>query len=241
MVKGSTSGSVTGVAVDGGAPWPTVPAELRDRVDDQGLWREVRSPPAAGARRPALFLDRDGTIIEEVPYLSRPRDVRPISEALAAIVGANGRGIPVVVVTNQSGIGRGTFGWTEYAAVEDAVAAAFAAVGARIDAVYASPHAPSADSESGSPYRKPEPGMLLRAASDLNLDLAASWIAGDCATDVEAGRRAGLRLGWLAPTGYGARDAAAARSLATPGFEVVVGHGLDALTARLDELTAAGP
>ncbi len=215
---------------------PAVPSGLRGRVDEHGLWRDLRSPPAAGAPRPALFLDRDGTIIEEVAYLSRPHDVRPIPEAMDAIVRANSLGVPVVVVTNQSGLGRGYFGWSEYAAVEQAVADAVDAAGGHVDAVYASPHPPAADPDVPTPYRKPEPGMLLRAAHDLNLDLAASWIAGDCATDLEAGRRAGVCHGWLVPTGYGARDAAAARTLARAGFEVIVGRDLGALAERLDEL-----
>ena len=199
------------------AAWQPVPAEFQSRVDDDGLWRELRSPPAPGAPRPALFLDRDGTVIEEIGYLSRPE-------------------VPVVLVTNQSGSGRGHFGWRAYAAVEERLAALVAKAGGRIDAVYASPHPPAPDPGAQSPYRKPAPGMLLRAAGDLNLDLGASWIAGDCASDIEAGRRAGLPLGWLTPTGYGARDAARARSLAGPVFTVVVGRGLAALAARLAEL-----
>ncbi len=218
------------------AAWQPVPAEFQSRVDDDGLWRELRSPPAPGAPRPALFIDRDGTVIEEVGFLSRPDDVRPIADALAAIVRANALEVPVVFVTNQSGIGRGHFGWHEYAAVEERLAALIAKAGGRIDAVYASPHPPAPETGSPSRYRKPAPGMLLRAASDLNLDLGASWIAGDSASDIEAGRRAGLPLGWLAPTGNGARDAARARSLAGPGFTVVVGRGLAALAARLEEL-----
>lgn len=211
-----------------------VPESLRQRIDDRGLWRDVRTSPPAGAPRPALFLDRDGTVIDEVPYLSRPERVRPIAEAVAAIARANALAVPVVVVTNQSGIERGVFGWATYAAVEDAVAAALAAGGAHIDAVYACPRMPTEPLPFG---RKPDPGMLVSAAGDLNLDLAASWIAGDCATDIEAGLRAGLRRGWLVPTGYGGRDAAAARSLARDGFEVIVGQRLAALTPRLDELS----
>ncbi len=104
------------------------------------------------------------------------------------------------------------------------------ATGARIDAVYACPHMPVEPLLFG---RKPDPGMLTVAA-ELNLDLAASWIAGDCATDIEAGRRAGLRGGWLVPIGFGARDATVARGLARDGFEVVVGEPLDRLADRLD-------
>ncbi|MFQ5958071.1 MAG: D-glycero-alpha-D-manno-heptose-1,7-bisphosphate 7-phosphatase [Alphaproteobacteria bacterium] len=220
------------------AQLPPVPPELRDRVEGDGLWRELRSPPATGAPRPALFLDRDGTIIDEVPYISRAEEVRPIAAAMELIVRANALAVPVVVVTNQAGIGRGYFGWSEYAAVEAAIAGAVSASGGHIDALYAAPHAPAPDASLHMPYRKPEPGMLLRAVRDLNLDLGSSWIAGDCATDVEAGRRAGLPRGWLVPTGYGARDADAARALARPGFDVVVGEDLAALVARLDELVA---
>lgn len=216
--------------------WRDIPETFRDRVSDRGLWRDLRSAPIAGRPRPAMFLDRDGTIIEEVAYLSRTEKVRVIAEGVDLIARANRLEIPVVVVTNQSGIGRGYFGWSEYAAVESAVAAAVEAAGGRIDAVYACPHPPSKPGAPEEPDRKPAPGMLLRAAQDLNLDLARSWIAGDCATDVEVGRRAGLRFAWLVPTGYGARDALAAEALATPGFEVAVGQGLDILAERLEAL-----
>lgn len=205
---------------------------LADRIDGNGLWREIHTPaPIGAAPRPALFLDRDGTVITESPYLSDPALVRVIPEAMTTIAQANRLAIPVVVVTNQSGIGRGYFDWQTYAAVEDAVAAAVIAAGARLDAVYACPTAP----EEPLPFgRKPDPGMLTTAAAELVLDLPASWIAGDSATDIEAGLRAGLRGGWLVPTGYGARDAEAARSLGGQGFEVIVGEPLDGLAARLE-------
>ena len=215
----------------------TVPDGPRGRIDDRGLWRDLCGPRPAGPPRPALFLDRDGTVIEEAPYLSDPALVRPIAQAITTIVRANALGIPVVVVTNQSGLARGYFDWATYAAVEDAVAAAVTAADARIDAVYACPHMPAEPLPFG---RKPDPGMLTAAAADLNLDLAASWIAGDCATDVEAGRRAGLRGGWLVPTGFGARDATVARGLARDGFEVVVGEPLDRLADRLVVVGAVG-
>jgi D-glycero-D-manno-heptose 1,7-bisphosphate phosphatase len=205
---------------------------LPESIDDNGLWREIRDPaPPGGAPRPALFLDRDGTLIAESPYLSDPDLVRVIPEAITTIARANALGLPVVVVTNQSGIGRGYFNWPAYAAVEEAVAAAVTAAGGRLDAVYACPSAPREPLPFG---RKPDPGMLTTAAAELGLDLGMSWIAGDCATDIEAGLRAGLRGGWLVPTGYGARDAEAARSLRREDFEVVVGEPLDGLAERLD-------
>jgi D-glycero-D-manno-heptose 1,7-bisphosphate phosphatase len=221
------------------AAWRPVPANFRHRVDAAGVWRNLGSPATVGAQRPALFVDRDGTLIDHVPYLSSPDAVRPIAGALAAIGRANALGVPVVVVTNQSGIGCGYFGWRDYAAVEDRVASVVAAGGGHVDAVYACPHPPDHESNDPSQYRKPAPGMLLRAARDLNLDLARSWIAGDSSTDIEAGRCAGVCLGWLVPTGNGTRDTDQARSLAGPGFEVVVGRDLAALAERLDELAPA--
>lgn len=207
-------------------------ADPIDGIDGNGLWRKIHSTaPIGAAPRAALFLDRDGTVIQEMPYLSDPASVRVIPQAMTAIIHSNRLAMPVVVVTNQSGIGRGYFDWPTYAAVEDAVAGAVIAAGARLDAVYACPMAP----EEPLPFgRKPDPGMLTTAAAELSLDLSASWIAGDSATDIEAGKRAGLCGGWLVPTGYGARDADAARSLAARGFEVIVGEPLDGLAARFD-------
>jgi D-glycero-D-manno-heptose 1,7-bisphosphate phosphatase len=202
-----------------------------EQMDGQGVWRRIYSPhPGHETTRGALFLDRDGTIIVDSPYLSDPGLVRVIPEAATTIAAANRLGIPVVVVTNQSGIGRGYFDWPAYKAVEDAVAAAVIAAGARLDAVYACPQVPAEPAPFG---RKPDPGMLTAAAAELGLDLPASWIAGDCATDIEAGQRAGLRGGWLVPTGYGARDAAAARLLGGDGYEVIIGEPLDGLAERL--------
>ena len=214
---------------------PAIPDSLRHRLDERGLWRDLLGPATAGPPRPALFLDRDGTIIDEAPYLARPELVRVIPEAMTTIARANALAMPVVVVTNQSGIERGFFDWTAYAAVEDAVVAAVADAGGRLDAVYACPRMPAEPLPFG---RKPDPGMLRAAAEDLGLDLARSWIAGDCATDIEAARRAGLRGGWHVPTGFGPRDAPVARGLAREGFEVVVGEPLDGLGARLDEASA---
>ncbi len=227
------------MTTDAAGRWDTVPANRRDRIDPRGLWRDLRIVPPTGPPRPALFLDRDGTIIEEVDYIARPEDVRAIAAALELIVGANARGIPVVVVTNQGGIGRRLLDWADYVAVDDAMATALDAAGAFVDAVYANPHAPPAQGAPMPFGRKPDPGMLTAAAGDLGLNLTRSWIAGDHVTDLAAGRNAGLALGWLAPTGYGARHGPQAEALASPGFEVVVGRDLGALAARLDALSTS--
>ena len=210
-------------------------------LDAERVWCETRRSPLE-APRPALFLDRDGTLIELEPYLSEPGKVRPIAGAGRMIARANAIGLPVIVITNQSGIDRGYYGWAAFAAVQRRLEFLIGAEGARFDAVYACPHLPggrAGEQAPGSLYRKPGPGMLLRAAEVLNLDLRRSWVVGDAASDLEAGLRAGLCRGWLVPTGYGARDAEAARSLTGAGFEVVVGRPIEALIGELDDLAAA--
>ena len=99
-----------------------MPGAWRENVGEDGIWRSLRTDHAGAAPRPGLFLDRDGTVIKEVGYLSRPEEVCPVRDAIATIVRANALGIPVVVVTNQSGIARGIFDWPAYVAVEAAAA-----------------------------------------------------------------------------------------------------------------------
>jgi D-glycero-D-manno-heptose 1,7-bisphosphate phosphatase len=157
--------------------------------------------------KPAVFLDRDGTLNEEVDYLSDPAQLVLIPGAASAVARLNALGVPVVVVTNQSGIGRGRFGWQDFEAVMQRMEALLALEEARIDGVYASPHHEQAQGEyavADHPDRKPNPGMLLRAAEDHGLDLSRSWMIGDKALDLEAGRRAGCRVA-LVRTGYGSR------------------------------------
>lgn len=189
-------------------------------IDPDGLWGDIRG---SGLSRdvPALFLDRDGTLIELVDYLANPADVRLIDAAVDAVGYANASGVAVVIVTNQSGIGRGYYDWDAFEAVQARLHELLAAADVYVDATYACPHPPP---EAGGPqrsvYRKPAPGMLLRAAADLGLNLAKSLIAGDSAADLAAGKAAGLAAGILVETGYGVRDIAAARALVADGFDV---------------------
>ena len=158
-------------------------------INAQGVWCEISAPIAAG--RPALFLDRDGAVIEDTGYLCRVEDIVMIEGAAAVIAAANAREVAVVLVTNQAGIGRGLYGWSEFRAVQDAIVAALAAQGARFNAVYACPHHPDGQggfAQADHPARKPNPGMLLQAAADLALDLKQSWLVGDRATDIEAAK-----------------------------------------------------
>jgi D-glycero-D-manno-heptose 1,7-bisphosphate phosphatase len=155
--------------------------------------------------KPAIFLDRDGTLNEEVDFLSDPEQLVLIPGAAAAVARLNALGIPVVVVTNQSGIGRGKYGWRDFTAVMERMETLLAEENAWIDAVYASPHHEQAVGEyavADHPERKPNPGMLVRAAAEHGLDLSRSWMVGDKALDLEAGRRAGCRVA-LVRTGYG--------------------------------------
>ena len=155
--------------------------------------------------RPAVFIDRDGTLNEEIGYLCRPEDVVLIPGAREAVARLNAAGIPVVVVTNQAGIGQGKYGWDDYRAVMARIDGLLAEGGARIDAAYAAAHHPRGIGEyrhPDHPDRKPNPGMLLQAAREHGLDLARSWMVGDKTLDLQAGRNAGCRAA-LVLTGYG--------------------------------------
>jgi len=201
-------------------------------LDPDGLWCQILRRPRAG--RPALFLDRDGVVIEDTSYLRSPDDIIVIPGAANVIAAANEKSIAVVMVTNQSGIGRGYYGWNEFKAVQNAIIAALAAAGAIVNAVYACAHHPEGKGLLGHPShpaRKPNPGMLLQAASALALDLKSSWLVGDKADDVEAAKRAGIAGALLVATGYGDAQRGRAATLASPAFEVHFGRSIaDAMT-----------
>lgn len=157
------------------------------------------------AGRRAVFLDRDGTINEEVGYLDTLGKLRLLPGAAGAIGDLNRAGWAVVVVTNQSGIARGFFdeGFVEetHRRLQDLLREA----GARIDGFYVCPHHPTEGREPyrmDCPCRKPRPGLILRAAAELEISLGESYMVGDTPKDVEAGTRAGAR-GILVRTGYG--------------------------------------
>jgi D-glycero-D-manno-heptose 1,7-bisphosphate phosphatase len=167
---------------------------------EPGLWIERINDRSFPAGRPALFLDRDGTINVDTGYPDDPAAMALRGGIAPVIEAANQRGIPVVVVTNQSGIARGYFGWDAFARVNKRVLNLLAEQNAFVDMVLA-----CAYHEAGSgplavadhPMRKPNPGMLLEAGRRLGLDLKRSLIVGDKPADMEAGRRAGLERGWL--------------------------------------------
>ena len=145
-----------------------------------------------------MFLDRDGTIAEEMGYLNHVSRFRLLSGAAAAIRRLNDAQLPVIVVTNQSGVGRGYFPESVVSEVHDRMRAELLAEGARLDGVYYCPHLTAA----GCACRKPNTGMLDRAARELHLDLKRSFVVGDRYGDIEVANRTGARS-VMVRTGYG--------------------------------------
>ena len=148
----------------------------------------------------ALFLDRDGVINQEIGYLHRPEDVRWVEGIFSLGRTAVRLGYRLVVVTNQAGIARGLYTTAEFEALMGWIGAEFRAAGAPLDAVYHCPYHP----EHGLGVwrrehedRKPGPGMLLRAARDLGLDLQQSVLVGDRCSDIAAAKAAGLQQAFL--------------------------------------------
>lgn len=172
--------------------------------------REPGSPPGPEvprARRGAVFLDRDGTLLDELGYLADPERVRLLPGAAAGVAALNRAGWPVVLVTNQSGIARGLLDEARLELVHRRLRERLAEGGAHLELLLHCPHHPefpAADAQGGRcECRKPAPGLLLEAARRLDLDLERSWIVGDAERDLEAGRRAGVGGLLLVRTGKG--------------------------------------
>ena len=157
------------------------------------------------ARRPALFIDRDGTLTEEVGYVNHPSRLRLLPRSAEAIRRLNEAGIAAVVATNQAGIARGYFSEEVMHAVHERLLRELKDAGAHLDGLYVCPHHPT---EGAPPFRadcdcrKPKPGLLLRAAHDLDLDLRDSAMVGDKASDLLVAPAVGARA-ILVLTGYG--------------------------------------
>jgi len=155
--------------------------------------------------RRAVFIDRDGTISEEVGYINHPSRFRVFPYAAAAIKHLNDAGWLAIVVTNQAGVARGYFSEDMIQTVHSGMTKELENGGARLDAVYYCAHHPSVGEP---PYRfdcdcrKPKPGLISRAARDFNIDLAGSWMVGDRYSDVELARNAGVKSMFVL-SGYG--------------------------------------
>ncbi len=167
----------------------------------------------ASALPSAVFLDRDGTLVEDPGFLRDPAAVRLLPGAADAVARLNARGVPVVVVTNQSGLARGKVRWEEYAAVEARVGELLAAAGARLTATYLCPHHPEVNGPC--PCRKPGTRLFERAAEELGLGLGEAVYIGDRIGDVEPALALGGR-GILVATGEGQRHQAEALARGIP-------------------------
>jgi len=190
--------------------------------------------------RPALFIDRDGTLTEEVGYVNHPRRLRLLPRSAEAVRRLNQAAVPAVVVTNQAGVARGYFSPEVLSAVNDELLRQLKEAGASLDAVYVCPHHPSAGEP---PYRqecdcrKPRQGLLTRAAADLALDLSSSAVVGYKPSDVEAAARVGAR-GVLVLTGYGLGEWEYRRATFPVAPDHVAGDLLDAVEWFLAGRTA---
>jgi D-glycero-D-manno-heptose 1,7-bisphosphate phosphatase len=154
---------------------------------------------------PAIFIDRDGTINEDIGYVSSPDDLRLYPYAAEAVRLVNQSGLQAIVITNQSGIARGYYNEDTLAVIHDRMITELGRDGARIDAIYYCPHHPRIGDDRYRQMcacRKPRPGMLRQAAREHSIDLTRSYVIGDKASDINLATNAGAR-GVLVLTGYG--------------------------------------
>ncbi|MFO0954454.1 MAG: HAD-IIIA family hydrolase [Isosphaeraceae bacterium] len=212
----------------------TLAALDRARADAPGLALRSTRPSRPGGR-PAVFLDRDGTLIKHVHYLSDPADVALLPGVARALQRLRAAGYALVVVSNQSGVGRGMFTEDRLHEIHEEMNRQLALEGAEVDAIYYCTQPPPGDGVDRTavdhPDRKPGPGMLYRASAGLGLDLDASWMVGDMVSDVLAGVNArckgsvllrcgkppGPDEGAADPRWYSADDVAAAAELILGG------------------------
>lgn len=169
---------------------------------------EIKASGRSGHGRPAVFLDRDGTIIHQVELLHKPSQIRVFPAAAAAIKTFNKLGYLVIIVTNQPVVARGMIGPKEVDRIHDVLSERLKRRGAKIDDIYYCPHHPKANMKKYRMIcdcRKPSPGMMLRAAKEHGIDLKKSFLIGDSTQDVLAGNRAKVRM-ILVRTGYGGKD-----------------------------------
>jgi D-glycero-D-manno-heptose 1,7-bisphosphate phosphatase len=156
-------------------------------------------------KKRAVFIDRDGTLSEEVGYVNHPTRFRLFPYAAEALKLLHERGWLAIVITNQAGVARGYFSETMVQTVHELLISQLKAAGAGIDAIYYCAHHPSI---GDAPYRfecdcrKPKPGLIIRAAHDFDIDLEDSWMIGDRFSDVELARNAGVKS-VLVMSGYG--------------------------------------
>jgi len=179
--------------------------------------------------RPALFVDRDGVLIEEVGYISRREDVNFIPGAIEAIRTFNYANIPVIVATNQAGIGKGYFDWENFEEVQEEIMGVLKKGNAFLDAVIACPYHEDGIKEyryDNHPFRKPNPGIINFAAEQFGIVLGRSWMVGDKLSDIEAAMGAGLCGAVHVETGYGKEQRKSIENLQKNSFEILFAKNL---------------
>lgn len=180
---------------------------------------------------PAIFLDRDGVLIENRSgYVRDWSHVQIFPEAIRALSSQKLDRYRIVIVTNQSAVGRGIMSFESAGEINDRLVRWIRDRGGRIDGAYLCPHGP----DDGCDCRKPRPGLLLQAARELSLDLKRSWMIGDAWSDVQAGQAAGVRGAIILKTGRGAEQLAQPRPADLAGFLVCddLPHALEVILAR---------
>lgn len=187
----SSTAVIERILGSGGRPAETV-------VEREGAAHIERRP---AKRSPAVFLDRDGTVIEEAEYLHEPERIRVLPNALEGMKRFRDMGFRVVLITNQPGIGMGYYSKEDFYRVNRALLKQVSAAGVLVDKVYFCPHSKSEKCDC----RKPGQALVRRAEEDLNLDLTRSVMIGDKTSDIETGRRAGMKT-VAVHTGFGAKD-----------------------------------
>lgn len=217
---------------------PVTPGDRGCFREDLGVWIRAGKPFPAPPR-PALFLDRDGVLVEDTGHLGRAADVRMIPGAARIVALANRSGVPVIEVTNQAGIAKGYYDWAGFLEVEETLTRELAREGAVLDAVLACPY----HRDGGAPWnhpahpaRKPRPGMLLAAAKLMNLNLAQSWIVGDKTSDLLAGHHAGLRGAVHVLSGHGRDHRRKAVGESPAGFELRLADSIDEIAPLIRSL-----
>jgi D-glycero-D-manno-heptose 1,7-bisphosphate phosphatase len=191
----------------------------------------------SGNGRAAVFMDRDGTLVEEVGYLNHLSRLKVLPRSAEAVRRLNESGWPALLVTNQSGVARRIFDMNLLEQVHAALTSALAEGGAKLDGIYFCPHHPDAADPAYRAVcecRKPKPGMFLRAAKEHGVDLSRSYLVGDSATDMEAARNAGV-TGVLVLTGYGRGERQfrlPLRGLSPAHFAEDIGEAVDWILSR---------
>ncbi len=178
------------------------------QINKQNIWAEKLSNKNF-EKSPCLFLDRDGVLIDWKDYTMKTKDAKIINGANKIIKECNKKKIPVILITNQGGIGLGLHTWDSFAKIQKKIVTQLSNKNAKIDGVIACPHHPLGRGKykhKNHPCRKPNGGMFLVAKKLFKIDLKKSWMVGDKINDLKAANSKGLKKGFLVLTGYGKEE-----------------------------------